>query len=335
VREPPPDRAKLAELIAVLQGDLDERLQAREESRWTIFHRFAGISQRVELVRLWQAASEDLSEIQRLLDANDEELPKSDALMLKKILVRAKCSGVESIETARQLRFDLRAAVPLFADAAYLRVALASEMMERFKKKFSSVRLEEVKRQLASDAPMSVEGRRVDDVTRRIAVELRAVQRGRASRRRDSHTRMAMRSALLLTTLAILLPLTVAAAIVLALANATTGWSVAVAAILGSLGSVLSGFFKLRDDFDHLNEFRSFNAALLVQPLVGAAAGLVGFLLVRAGVLALPPSRQEPNTWTFGIYGFLVGFSEPFLFGVVRRLTGVSTSPARQSRSRT
>jgi hypothetical protein len=324
VQGPAPDRAKLAQLIAELQRDLYRRLQARQESHSDRFCRLIGASQRVELVRVWQAASDDLGELQRLLEDNGAWL-NNDAVMLEQLIVKAQDqTGTESIEAARQFRFELRAALPLFADRAYLRAALDSKMLERFEKKFGCVRLEEVKRQLASDAPIIVEEECVDDATRRIALELREIQRGRASRRRKSHARMAMRSALLLKMLAILLPLTVATATVLALAAPTTGWSVAIAAILGSLGSVLSGFFKLRDDLDHLNEFRSFNAALLAQPLVGAAAGLLGFLLVRAGVLALPPARQAPSIWTFGVYGFLVGFSEPFLFGIVRRLSGGS-----------
>ena len=50
------------------------------------------------------------------------------------------------------------------------------------------------------------------------------------------------------------------------------------------------------------------------------------YLLIRIGILHLPPLHAGPGVATFGTYGFLAGFSEPFFFGVVRRIAGASES---------
>ena len=118
----------------------------------------------------------------------------------------------------------------------------------------------------------------------------------------------------------ILVPLVCATGAAIAFADDTTAWQVVVAGLAGALGSVLSGFFKLRDKLSKLRELRSFDGAVLAQPLVGATAGLFAYALVRAGILHLPPPDSQPTTSSYVIYGFVMGFSEPFLLDVVGKV---------------
>lgn len=320
-------RDELASKIADLQQYLYARLSKRPSPNGPFRLGLAPQLERIELVRLWQRTADDLGEIRQLLLSAGSDPPAKGAETLDMLLAEASERGLfDSVHAARQFSVELREAVPLIADADYLRVLLDAKMKKRFEEKFGEGRLEEVKEQLKG---LSTEGGRSGDdaTTRRVALEIRALERRRANKRRKSHTRAAMRSLLLPWVCAILFALTVSAAWILASAEATDAWRVAVAATLGALGSSLSGFFKLRDELAHLSEFRAFRAILFAQPIVGAAAGLFGFLLVRVGVLALPPAGDEATSiWAYGVYGFLLGFSEPFLLGVIGRLAADSSS---------
>lgn len=104
-----------------------------------------------------------------------------------------------------------------------------------------------------------------------------------------------------------------------------------VAAALGAAGSLLSGFYTLRDKARRLNDLRSFRAAMWAQPFVGAVAGLLVFLIIRSGItgLTVAVSADAPKdmkwAWaTFAVYGFLAGFSEPFFLGLVSRVANTA-----------
>jgi hypothetical protein len=101
-----------------------------------------------------------------------------------------------------------------------------------------------------------------------------------------------------------------------------------VAAFTGGIGSVLSGFFKLRDKVVGIQDLRSFKAAMWAQPFVGATIGVIFYLLVASGIFSLGAvnaSSGKPLSipWSLlGIYCFFAGFSEPFFLGVVQRVAG-------------
>jgi hypothetical protein len=103
-----------------------------------------------------------------------------------------------------------------------------------------------------------------------------------------------------------------------------------VAAFTGGIGSVLSGFFKLRDKVVGIHDLRSFKAAMRAQPFVGATIGVVFYLLVASGIFSLGAVKSSPNDpailpWSLlGIYCFFAGFSEPFFLGVVQRVAGAA-----------
>lgn len=92
--------------------------------------------------------------------------------------------------------------------------------------------------------------------------------------------------------------------------------------VAGALGATLSGIFKLRDLIRGLGELRSFRAAMVVQPLVGAAFALFVMLVIEAGVAGVDLADGGSKAATYGVFGFIAGFSEPFALGIVQKVAG-------------
>lgn len=95
----------------------------------------------------------------------------------------------------------------------------------------------------------------------------------------------------------------------------------ATAASAGALGSALTGVFKVRDELSRIGDLRLFGSALIVQPLIGASAGLLLLVVLTTGLPGISPVPPDKAHWaTFATYAFIAGFSEPFFLGVVQRV---------------
>jgi hypothetical protein len=133
----------------------------------------------------------------------------------------------------------------------------------------------------------------------------------------------------------ILFPLVAALTAVAAMAMTSTWtpWSVAVCILAGALGSTLSGAIQVRQ-LTRITALRSLRGGMFAQPVIGAAAAVFLLLLLESHVLVLPgtTSAAAPSWSALGTYGFLAGFSEPFFFGTVRRITGMAEGPATEDR---
>jgi hypothetical protein len=104
--------------------------------------------------------------------------------------------------------------------------------------------------------------------------------------------------------------------------------SFATAACAGALGSTLSGVLRLRDQLVKLDELRAFKPAMLVQPLVGASAGALAFLVLASNAVSI--GSLDAKAWSSpGLLGFLAGFSEPFFLGLVDRVAGLPEAGAQ------
>ena len=102
--------------------------------------------------------------------------------------------------------------------------------------------------------------------------------------------------------------------------------SFTLAACAGALRSTLSGVLKLRDHLVKLDELRGFWPAMRVQPLVGASAGALVFMILSSNAVSIGTLSAE--AWSSpGLLGFVTGFSEPFFLGLVDR---VAVIPDRQ-----
>jgi len=112
-----------------------------------------------------------------------------------------------------------------------------------------------------------------------------------------------------------------------------------LAVFAGALGSTLSGVLKLRDHLVRLDELRAFRPAMRVQPLVGASAAALAFLLLANH--SVPVTTFKSNLWSSpGVLGFIVGFSEPFFLGLVDRVAVIpdrngADPPASKPRRKT
>jgi hypothetical protein len=107
------------------------------------------------------------------------------------------------------------------------------------------------------------------------------------------------------------------------------------AASAGALGSALTGVFKVRDELSRIGDLRLFGNALIVQPLVGASAGLLLFMVLTAGLPGIGPVLNQTTSWaTFATYGFIAGFSEPFFLGVVQRVASTGDRKTEKQEAR-
>jgi hypothetical protein len=115
------------------------------------------------------------------------------------------------------------------------------------------------------------------------------------------------------------LQVAVAFAIDAAAAGSEEVWKqIFVAGAAGALGATLAGTMKIRDHIGGLDDLRSFWPAVLVQPLVGATAGLIVLLVIETGTL---DGAGESGSWAGrALVAFAAGFSEPFFLGLVQRV---------------
>jgi hypothetical protein len=100
-----------------------------------------------------------------------------------------------------------------------------------------------------------------------------------------------------------------------------TASSIALAAVAGGLGAALSGTMKLRDQVNNINDLRAFAPSVVVQPLIGATAGLFVLLVLESGLIVVGGGS---SAWaTRGVIAFVAGFSEPFFLGIVGRVSSI------------
>lgn len=152
----------------------------------------------------------------------------------------------------------------------------------------------------------------------------------RRERYRLHRARVRMKGDYLLLLAPILLALIVGVAAAVAILHSGGGGTARtiLAALAGALGGTVSGAYRLRDQIENLNEVRAFKPALWVQPLIGAAAGLVLLLVLESGLLG-----NDAATWErAGLLAFAAGFSEPFFLGVVNRVTTAESDRGRGTR---
>jgi len=82
-----------------------------------------------------------------------------------------------------------------------------------------------------------------------------------------------------------------------------------------------------RDQLNREADIGRFKDGLLAQLLVGAAAAVIVVVLLKANLTSV--GNITPNTITAqAAFGFLAGFSEPFLLGVVGRAANLGSTAA-------
>jgi hypothetical protein len=154
-----------------------------------------------------------------------------------------------------------------------------------------------------------------------------AAGRTRADSHRRARTRV--RATYLLQYLAPILAILVGglawATVLLIEPSESRAWEVVLlAGTAGAVGSSLAALYQVRDQLLRIDELREFWPAMLVQPLLGAAAGLVLLLILESGLLGLvQPDATIPWPST-GVLAFAAGFSEAWFLSLVERLADLA-----------
>lgn len=114
-----------------------------------------------------------------------------------------------------------------------------------------------------------------------------------------------------------------------------TGSLLLVVALAGGAGSVLSRAYRLGRRPLHaeagikteepplgiralISEWKVF----IAQPVIGAAAALIVYLIFSSGVIQIGVGKLSPAY--YALIAFLAGFSEPFFTGIVDRVEGIA-----------
>ena len=80
----------------------------------------------------------------------------------------------------------------------------------------------------------------------------------------------------------------------------------------------------MRDHVTNINDLRAFAPAIVVQPLIGATAGLL--LLVALDSKLIAVNWGGPDWASRGVIAFAAGFSEPFFLGIVGKVSAIGES---------
>lgn len=156
---------------------------------------------------------------------------------------------------------------------------------------------------------------------------LLSFRRARSDDYRVHRARQKMRARNLSILAALLLPLVIAFCWLLAAIEirGVSGWGVGLVAVVGALGSVMSGTIRARDRLVRGSDLRAFRSGLLAQVLIGAGSSLVIFLVLASGMLDIAGTDSLVGK---AAVGFAAGFSEPLFLKTVERVAKMGEESA-------
>lgn len=94
--------------------------------------------------------------------------------------------------------------------------------------------------------------------------------------------------------------------------------------IVGAVGGVVSGLFKVRDSRATMLDYRSSIKRLALKPIVGAVAALVVYLFLSAQVIS---GVEVTSAGTYVVLAFIAGFSERYFLSVLNAQTEALGQP--------
>jgi hypothetical protein len=289
-----------------------------------------------ELRKVLGVIQTHLSESRRLLAVPKAGITLRNAAAVRELtaLVRQDPAAL-AIDTGWELAATLKRLNLRLGDEAYIASRLEYEHRRDAKKgkwhgwntHFDPRELRDLVNAYRSGRPTKASHRQAVD--RLTFLYLRREEAGR-----DRRCRAALKSQLLTQLLTPFLVLLVGLGV--AIHFATTGdflATMSMAACAGALGSMLSGVFKVRDQLVQLDELRGFIPAMRVQPMIGASAGLILFLVLDSKVLEVGAGSSAK--WSgIGLLAFVAGFSEPFFLGIVQRVAHVPDPPTEKAKAK-
>ena len=176
-------------------------------------------------------------------------------------------------------------------------------------------------------------GGEIDNATRTRTIEyLSALVRDYGEMLRTERARIDHRTRYLVRLAPWVWGLALTLGAVIVVTEPDTWRSVVSAGVAGSLGATLSGVLRTRSAVTGA-EMRQQNVALVAQPAVGAALGLIVFLVLYSDVVTIAGLRAEAEDWaTFATFGTLAGLSEPFAFSLLERAAAIPPDKAPEER---
>ncbi|MDQ4149773.1 MAG: hypothetical protein M3164_07295 [Actinomycetota bacterium] len=314
---PRPEQRTIGELAASQESKLKRLLSSNEAEDDS-----ALLSVRQKMYSLVQ-------ELRRVLPEDDDEIAPASERRLREIL--SEDLATAPVETLWLAADSLKLLIPQVADESYVGLLLESESVHernRAPRRWSNYfPLEELDALLAAYREGSVsraqheravralvtlwDWRRIDDTEQRARVALKA--------------RSFLHYAFLLAGLVLAL------GVFLYLVDGSLA-SILTAAAAGALGSTISAARKLHD-LVSVEELRALRGWKVLQALLGASAGLFAFMLLSSDVIRLPGTSGSSTSWAvFATYGFIAGFAEPLVLGVVANITKASSFPSNKRR---
>jgi hypothetical protein len=274
----------------------------------------------------------------RLINAGPDTDPAAGCRVVKLLEEEKWCEG--DLSAAHDHVDQLEELLPYIADESYLRAALAYEL----NRKDEPIRLDtllpetelRILRDLSGPQPPGnssggPDGGSGGDGQRRMAESLSLLARERSGQQRHDRLMTQLRKPYLVFFAALILGLLLLIFIAVHcgvhpsptkvppdLTKADMWARLLLVLSSGALGSVLAAASRLKDRLD-LDSFHAAFRLIYIQPLVGAAFGLISWLILTAGVVTV---EGGSTAWaTQAAVAFASGFSEPFALGIVRRLT--------------
>jgi hypothetical protein len=171
----------------------------------------------------------------------------------------------------------------------------------------------------------AVPGEQLDAARNRLL----SFRRARSDDYQVHRARQKMRAKNLRVLAVLLFPLVVTFAWLLAAKNVGggSGSGVFLVAIVGALGSVMSGTISARDKLVRGSDLRAFRAGLLAQVLLGASSALVLLLLLASQILEIAGAGSLEGK---AALGFVAGFSEPFFLKTVVRVSKLGEDSGKE-----
>ena len=268
--------------------------------------------------------------------------PAARCRVIKLLKEENWCEGndLSALSAAHDHVDQLEELLPYVADEPYLRAALVYELNRKDEPISLDTLLPEAElcilRELSGPQPPpnstgGPDGGSSGDGRRRMAESLSLLARERSGQRRHDRLMTELRKPYLVFFAALILGLLllifiavhwgVHANLTKADANLTKAdkWAQLLLVLSsGALGSVLAAALQLKDRLD-LDSFHAAFRLIYIQPFVGAAFGLISWLILTAGVVTVTGAS---TAWaTQAAVAFASGFSEPFALGILRRLT--------------
>lgn len=288
-----PDAGRAREAGITWSGDV---VDPEFKKNLRIFHRLVagaiGIAEREGLDATLGPLEERVGELAELV-----ALPADVPLTLKVLLAR---------------RFDLERLLVEVGDEEYLRGRAAELHSEGAGTAVTWARLAEAGH-LPAVPPLLDDGGGADA----LAHTRRQVGWVLAAKETEDLPLRARRE-LKLQALHVVLPVIVVATVLFALAIALVdegGEEYLLAAAAAAAGAALGGLFRLRDEVNFGAQIREFVPFYVGEVVVGAAAGLLAYVVVRAGILQVGGGANG-----LAALAFVLGFSEAAFLGLVGRV---------------